>query len=101
MYIYRILTLLDNHLLYRKHLISFQKRDASTVSADDQPEDILIWVGNKRPTTLSPWLARQLSITEAVDLAYGVESIRKKLAIAYRNRITRDDLSKANCTKSG
>lgn len=78
MYTYRLLTLPDDHPAKNILPISLRKRDASTTSADDQPEDTLIWApGNDRPTSLSQWLARQLSITQAVDSAYGVEPIER------------------------
>lgn len=77
MYTYRLLTPPDEHLVKNILPISFRKGDASTTSADDQPEDTLIWAGNEKPTSLSQWLARQLSITQAVDSVYGVELIER------------------------
>ena len=77
MYTYRLLTLPDDHPAKNILPISLRKGDASTTNTDDQPEDTLIWAENDRPTSLSQWLARQLSITQAVDSAYGVEPIEK------------------------
>lgn len=77
MYTYRLLTLPDDHITKKILPISFRKGDADTISADEQPEDTLIWAGNERPTTLSQWLARQIATKQAVDSAFGLEPIER------------------------
>lgn len=57
--------------------VSFRNGDADTTQAEDQPEDTLIWAGSERPNSLGQSLARQFSITRAVDPAYGVEPIER------------------------
>lgn len=43
--------------------------------ARDKPEVLLIMDGNERPTSFGRWLARQASVTQSVDPAYGVEAV--------------------------
>lgn len=76
-YTYRLLILPDDHLAKKILPVSFRNGDANTIRAEDQAEDTLIWAGNERPTSLSQWLARQVSVTQAVDSAYGVEPIER------------------------
>ena len=76
-YTYRLLNLPDDHLAKKILPVSFRNGDANTTQAEDQPEVTLIWAGNERPTSLSQWLARQVSVTQAVDSAYGVEPIER------------------------
>ena len=47
------------------------------IGAEKQPEDTLIWAGSERLNSLDQWLARKVSGTQVVDLAYGVEPIAK------------------------
>lgn len=77
-YIYRLLTLPDDHIAKNILPISFRKGDADTISADEQPEDTLIWAGNERLISLSQWLVRQVATTQAIDSAFGVEPIKKR-----------------------
>lgn len=67
----------DDHLAKKILPISSRKGNTNTIRAEDQPEDILIWARNERPTSLSQWLARQVSITQAVDPAYRVEPVER------------------------
>lgn len=77
MYAYRLLRLPNDHVTKQILPYSFRNGDAENVQADDEPEDSLIWAGIERPNSLGQWLARQVSITQAVDPAYGVEPIEK------------------------
>ena len=77
MYAYRLLTLPDDHHTKKILPISFRNGDADTIRAENQPEDTLTWAGSERPTSLGQWFARQVSVTQAVDPAYGVESIER------------------------
>ena len=67
MYAYRLLTLPSDHLTKNILPISFRNGDADTIQAEDQPEDTLAWAGSERPTSIGQWLARQVSITQAID----------------------------------
>ena len=77
MYTYCLLILSDDHIAKNILPISFWKGDADTISADEQPEDILIWAENKRPTSLSQWLACQVAIMQAIDSAFRTEPIKR------------------------
>lgn len=71
---YRLLTLPDHYIVKKILPINFRNRDANIICAEDQPEDTLIWAGNERPTPLIEWLACQVSVTQAVDSAYKLET---------------------------
>ena len=77
MYAYRLLTLPNDHLTKKILPIGFRNGDTDTIGAKKQPEDALIWAGSERPNLLGQWLACQVSGTQVVDPAYGVEPIEK------------------------
>lgn len=77
MYTYRLFTLSNDYFTKKILPISFRNGDANTIGAEKQPEDTLIWASRKRPSSFSQWLASQVSGTQVVDPAYGVELIEK------------------------
>ena len=76
-YVYRLLTLPNNHLTKKILPISFRNGDVDSIREEEKPEDPLIWADRERPNSLGQWLAQQISNTQAVDPAYGVEPIER------------------------
>lgn len=76
-YAYRLLTLPKNHLTKTILPSSFRNGDADSIREEEQLEDLLVWAGREKPNSLGQWLARQISSTQVVDPAYGVEPMER------------------------
>ncbi len=76
-YAYRLLTLPNDHLTKKILSSSFRNGDADSIREEEQLEDPLIWAVRERPNSLGQWLAQQISNTQAVDPANGVEPIER------------------------
>lgn len=66
MYIYRLLSLPEDHPAKDILPVSFRKGDRDTQPGlpGDQPEDTFLWASNNKASTYEQWLARQFFLTE-------------------------------------
>lgn len=77
MYTYRLFCLPDDHPIKILLPISFCNGDGDRTREDKQAKNNLAWTRNEKPASLGQWLAWQIAMANVVDLAYGVESIKR------------------------
>lgn len=74
MYTNRLFTFLDQRLTKIILPISLRNRDKNS-QPRKQPIDTLLWTENTQPTSYGQWLAWQIALDYAINLAEGVKPI--------------------------
>lgn len=77
MYTHQLLHLPDDHPTKKLLPIRLTNGDGDMTQEDEQARDNLAWTKNQKPTFLGQWLAWQTAMANVVDLAYGVEPVKR------------------------